>query len=165
MTVTNALTAAALAAFLAMPAFGADIVVKDAYARASSPVAKTGAAFMVFENTGDTDDQLIDARSNVSKKTELHTHIDAGGGVMQMRRVEGGFAIPAHGTHLLARGGDHVMMMGLTQPLKQGDVVTLTLVFEKAGEMVIDVPVDLERKGPMAGHGTMDHGTMTGMDN
>lgn len=143
--------ASAVALFAAMPAL-ADIVVKDAYARAANTMA--GAAFMVIENTGPEDDQLIDARSDVAKRVELHTHKDMGDGIMKMMHVEEGFAIPAGGEHALMRGGDHVMFMGLNGPMEQGDMVTVTLVFEKAGEIAVEIPVDLERK---QGHGMAGH--------
>ena len=145
--------ASAVALFAALPAF-ADIVVKDAYARAANTMA--GAAFMVIENTGTEDDQLIDARSDVSKKVELHTHKDMGDGIMKMMHVPEGFTIPAGGEHALMRGGDHVMFMGLNGTMAQGDTVTVTLVFEKAGEIELNIPVDLERQqahGMMQGHG------------
>ncbi|WP_435310831.1 copper chaperone PCu(A)C [Primorskyibacter sedentarius] len=119
--------------------------IDDAYARVSGPAAKSGAAFMLIENLGDSADQLIDAASDAAARVELHTHIDDGNGVMQMRHVPDGFALPAGETHALERGGDHVMLMGLTNPLEDGDVITLTLTFEKSGEVVIEVPVDLDR--------------------
>ena len=63
--------------------------------------------------------------------------------------VKEGFAIPAHGSHALARGGDHVMFLGLNRGLAQGDMVDVTLTFEKAGDVTIKIPVDLERQdGP-----------------
>ncbi|SPF79965.1 copper chaperone PCu(A)C [Pseudoprimorskyibacter insulae] len=136
---------------LAAPAF-ADIEVHDAYARSASPSAKTGAAFMAIMNTSDADDRLIDVRSDAAKKVELHTHIANGEGVMRMVHVAEGFAIPAGETHMLARGGDHVMFMGLTVPFEQGAMVPVTLIFEQAGEITIDVPVDLERKPDAAMH-------------
>lgn len=139
----------------------ADITINDAYARSSRPKAPTGAAFMVIENTGPTDDRLVEARSDVAARVELHTHVDLGGGVMRMTKVEEGFVIPAGGSHALARGGDHVMMMGLKSPLVQGETIAVTLVFEKAGEMTVKIPVDLERQD---GHGMKMQGghKMTG---
>ena len=152
--------AAAAAVCLAVPAFAESVIsVDDPYARVSAKSSKSGAAFMVIENTGDEADQLIDARSDVSKRVELHTHKETSDGVMQMLHVPEGFAIPAGGKHMLMRGGDHVMFMGLTQSLSHGDIVPVTLVFEKAGEITIDVPVDLERK-PAHGMKHMNHGTM-----
>ena len=145
-TTLLAATATALFALPSLPAFaGSEITVTDAYARASGMSAKAGAAFMTILNTGDEDDQLIAARTDAARMAQLHTHIEGEGGVMQMRRVEGGFAIPAHGQHVLARGGDHVMLMGLTRPLSDGESLSLTLVFEKANDVTITVPVDLER--------------------
>lgn len=152
-------SAAAIAAIaFTVPAFAESIItVKDPYARVSSKMAKSGAAFMVIENAGDEDDQLIDARADVSKIIELHTHKENEQGVMQMLHVPEGFTIPAGGKHALARGGDHVMFIGLNGALHHGDSFPVTLIFEKAGEVEIDVPVDLERK-PMHGKGQMMHG-------
>lgn len=129
---------------------GNAIEIEDAYARSSGANAKAGAAFMVLNNTGDEDDRLIAVRSDVAARVELHTHKDMGDGVMKMMEVEDGFVIPAGGSHALARGGDHVMFMGLKQPFEQGAMLPVTLVFEKAGKHEIEIPVDLERK---AGHG------------
>lgn len=151
-----ALIAAATFAFAA-PAFAeSTIMVQDPYARVSMKSAKSGAAFMGLMNHGAEDDQLIDARSDIAKRVELHTHTENADGVMQMLHVPEGFTIPAGGNHMLMRGGDHVMFMGLTQPLEHGDVVDVILVFEKAGEVAVSIPVDLERK-PMHG-GQMQHG-------
>ena len=141
----------------------AEIEIVDPYARASSPMAMAGAAFFEIRNTGDEDDRLVAVRADVSNKAELHTHIDAGNGVMQMREVEDGIAVPAGGSHLLQRGGDHVMFMGLTTRFEQGLTFPVTLVFEKAGEITIDVPVDLDREDAMQ-HGSMGSGTGGGMD-
>ena len=153
--------AAIAAAAFALPAFAESIIaVDDPYARVSTKMSKSGAAFMIIENSGDEDDRLVDARSDIAKKVELHTHKDDGNGNMAMVHVEEGFVIPAGGKHMLMRGGDHVMFMGLKQSLNHGDVVTVTLVFEKAGEVALEVPVDLERK-PVHGmqHGKMKHGS------
>ena len=147
--------AAIAAASFALPAFAESIIaVDDPYARVSTKMSKSGAAFMVIENSGDEDDRLIDAKSDIAKKVELHTHKDDGNGNMSMVHVEEGFVIPAGGKHMLMRGGDHVMFMGLNKGLEHGDIVGVTLVFEKAGEVTLEVPVDLERK-PMHG---MKHG-------
>lgn len=149
---------AALAAFtMASPALAQQIEVHDPYARSASPGAKSGAAFMVIRNQGDADDRLIGASSPAAKLIQLHTHREADG-VMRMVHVEEGFALPADGEIVMERGGDHVMFMGLTAPFEQGETIPLTLVFEKSGEQVIDVPVDLARK-PGKGMGMgMGHG-------
>lgn len=169
MSLKNVLLSAAAIVTFALPAFaeshGSPIMIHDAYARSSGMNAMSGAAFMHIMNMGDEADRLISASSDIAKVVELHTHIEAEGGVMQMRRVEGGFAVEAGGMHKLMRGGDHVMFMGLNQPMEHGMTFEVTLVFENAGEVVVEITVDLERK-PM--EGGMDHGgngdhTMEGM--
>lgn len=137
---------AALAASLASPLVAGDISVKDAYARTASKMSKSGAIFLELHNMGGVDNRLIAASSDVAKRVELHTHKEIGDGVMKMMEVEEGFAIPAGGMHMLARGGDHIMLMGLTRPLDHGDQVTVTLDFEVGDDLEITVPVDLERQ-------------------
>lgn len=160
MSFKTTLLAAAAALSFAIPAFAGDIMVQDPYARTSTMMSKSGAAFMTLMNHGAEDDRLIGASSDVAQRVELHTHIEDANGVMKMVEVKEGFPVPAGGMHALARGGDHVMFMGLNRTLAQGDIVTLTLTFEKAGDMTIEVPVDLERK-PMGGMNmNMQHGQM-----
>ncbi len=144
MSLKTHFLAAAAALSIASPAL-ADIEIKDAYARAAMPTAMAGAAFMQIVNTGSEDDRLIAAASDVAKKVELHTHIAKGDGIMQMVEVEEGFPVAAGQTHMLKRGGDHVMFMGLNGPMNDGNTVTVTLTFEKAGDIVVDIPVDLKR--------------------
>lgn len=143
------LTAGAVTLF-ALPAFADGIMINDAYARSASP--KAGAAFMVIQNTGSEDDRLIAASSDVAKRVELHTHKIDDNGVAKMMEVEEGFAIAAGESHALARGGDHVMFMGLNAPFENGQTLTVTLTFEQAGDMVVEIPVDLDRKPVMGGH-------------
>lgn len=156
MSFSSNILAAALAVTFALPAFADGMMIKDAYVRTAMKGAKSGAAFMQIMNHTGRDDRLIDAKSDIAKKVELHTHQDMGEGVMKMVHVEEGFAIPAGGMHGLARGGDHVMFMGLTQDMIQGESVEVTLTFEKAGDIVVQIPVDLERQD----HGGMTHGDM-----
>ncbi len=140
------LTAGLVALFAVAPAFAQDITIVDAYARSSSPMAKTGAAFLVIENHSGLDDRLLDVASPAAKRVELHNNVDNGQGVMSMKHMEEGLALPEGGAITMQRGGEHVMFMGLTTPFEQGATIPLTLTFEKAGEMEIEVPVDLERK-------------------
>ena len=158
MKFVNFVGVAAMAMGFGAAAWAEGIVVEDAYARASTPTAKSGAAFMVLMNASDLDDRLVAAKSDVAARVELHTHREIADGVMKMMEVEEGFAIPAGGSHMLARGGDHVMFMGLNEPFADGDTVAVTLVFEHAGEVAVEIPVDLNRKpthggGHGAGHG------------
>ncbi len=154
MSLKRKTLAVVAACAVALPALAADIMVMDPYARVSTKSSSSGAAFMVLMNQADAADRLVSARSDVSERVELHTHKEDENGVMRMIHVEEGFAVPAGGEHALARGGDHVMFMGLKQPLEHGDVVEVTLTFEQAGDVVVEIPVDLERKPH---HGAMKH--------
>jgi len=150
--------AALIAAAIASPVLAGEttgITINDPYARASTAASTSGAAFLTITNNSQTDDRLIGARTGVAARAELHTHLEDSNGVMKMMHVEEGFEVPAGEMRLLKRGGDHIMLMGLNRPLAHGDVISVTLTFEQAGDVSIDVPVDLERK-PEA-HGTMDH--------
>ncbi|MBB04654.1 MAG: copper-binding protein [Pseudooceanicola sp.] len=134
----------------------ADIVVVDAYALSSGQMARSGAAFMVLQNTGAEEDRLIDVLSSAAKMVALHTHVQSDDGVMSMREVEQGIVVPAEGRAELARGGDHVMFMGLTAPFEEGATIEATLVFEVAGEVPVELPVRSIRPE--------DHGTANKMD-
>ncbi|WP_103173372.1 MULTISPECIES: copper chaperone PCu(A)C [Paracoccus] len=124
------------------------LTIRDAYVRSTNP--KTAAAFMVVENHGATDCRLTGVSSDAAEMVELHTHAEVDG-VMKMQKVEGGIAIPAGTEHALARGGDHVMLMGLTKPLAQGETVALTLDFGDCGTRPIEAALDNDRAEE--GHG------------
>lgn len=145
MTLRVSFAAAAALLALAPAALAEGLEVRDAYARASSPAAMSGAAFMEIVNTGGTDDRLVSAASDIAARVELHTHVMEGD-VMRMVHVEEGFELPAGETVVLERGGRHVMFMGLAGPMEKGETVAVTLTFEQAGDMVVEIPVDLERQ-------------------
>lgn len=117
-----------------------DITVAAPWARASAGMARAGAAFMTITNAG-AGDRLIAASADVSARVELHTHILSAEGVMQMRQVEGGIDIGAEAETLLEPGGLHVMFMGLQAPFQEGTRFPLTLTFENAGEVTVEVEV------------------------
>lgn len=136
----------------------AGIHIHDPYARSMGGVGASGAVFFVIHNHTEADERLVGARADVAQKVELHTHKEGADGVMQMVQIEGGIPLAAGDMHELARGADHVMLMGLTRELKDGDVFPLTLVFESGTEVSVDVPVDNARKPGAAGEGMMNHG-------
>ena len=152
MSFRTVFTTAVAAALLSGAAWADGIMVMDPYARAASPAAKTGAAFMMVKNETGEDDRLIAARSDAAARVALHTHIETADGVMQMTEIEGGIELPAGETYHMKRGGDHVMLMGLTGPLKQDGEIEVTLVFEQAGEVVVMIPVDNARKPDAGAH-------------
>lgn len=114
------------------------IHIHHPYAFATSDSQKSGAAFMKIKNHGPAD-RVINAKADVSETIELHTH-EMDGDKMMMRKVEA-YDVPKHGHVMLDPMGHHVMFIGLNAPLKEGDTFPLTLVFEKAGEITVDVSV------------------------
>ena len=128
------------------------ISVDDAYVLVSSKLAKSAAAFMEIRNRSSRDDRLLDVKSDEANKIELHTHIEVDDGVMKMRRVEEGFVISGNGVLKLERGGDHIMFMGLSQPFVDGEVILLTLIFETAGSIDLEIPVHLKKRSASRSH-------------
>ncbi|HKK35703.1 MAG TPA: copper chaperone PCu(A)C [Paracoccaceae bacterium] len=138
---------AVLALIAAQPAIAADLTVTDAYARSGNP--NTGAAFMTVMNAGETPDRLVEARSDVARKTELHTHVISDG-IARMRPVDA-IEIPAGGEARLERGGDHDMFIGLHEPLPPGATFPVELVFESGRSLTVELTV--EGPGGGMGHG------------
>lgn len=99
----------------------------------------TSAAYMTLRNSGDTSDALVAASTDAAETVELHTVIEEGG-VMKMRPVPQ-IDIPAAGEQQLRPGGYHVMLIGITRDLNEGDTVHLTLTLEKGGALELAVPV------------------------
>jgi|YNPMSStandDraft_2_1061718.scaffolds.fasta_scaffold00583_15 copper(I)-binding protein len=142
---------ATLALFTAMPARAEPLVVHEPWARAAL-AGRNSAAYMTIENTTDTLDRLVSAASPVARVVELHTHM-MDGGVMRMRPVSAIEVNPGEPA-VLRPGGLHVMLIDLVQPLRAGETIPLTLRFERAGEVTIEVPVlPAGASGPGQGHG------------
>jgi periplasmic copper chaperone A len=131
----------------ASSALAAGVEVSDAWARATPPGAANGAVFFTLRNSGGQDDRLRQAATPVAKVAELHSHLMEAG-VARMRQVPE-IVVPAHGSAVLKPGGMHVMLIGLRQPLKEGESIDLVLNFEQAGERKLRVPV---RRGQLVGH-------------
>lgn len=128
-----------------------DIQVLQPFARATP--AKVGGVFMMLRNGGGNADRLIKADSPVAASVELHTHVKDGD-AMRMRPVEN-IPVPANGQTALEPGGYHVMLIDLRQPLKEGTSIPLTLTFEKAGTVTLQVPV--QKAGAPAPMGGGEH--------
>lgn len=122
------------------------LTIAEAFARAAAVTGGASAAYMTITTEGDAD-RLIAASSPAAMRVELHTHEVDASGVARMRQVP---AIPvqADTPAVLAPGGLHVMLMGLTAPLVAGDSIELTLTFEAAGSVTVTVPVHAAG-GPM----------------
>jgi len=129
------------------------IQIEKPFARATAPGAAVGGGYATISNNGSSADRLLSASSPVSARMELHemAMVD---NVMRMREIKG-LDVPAKGKVELKPGGYHLMFMELKQPLKQGDKVPVTLKFEKAGEVKVELAVEGMAAGAHKGHGDM----------
>lgn len=151
--------AALLALAAATPARARDyklgnLTIEHPFARATTAHAMTGAAYFSVRNAGAAADRLIAVKAAVSKRVGLHTNIHEGG-IMKMRPIKA-VEVPAAGRVELKPGGKHVMFMGLKAPLVKGHEFPLTLVFEHAGEITVQVEIEgiAAMRGAGAGQGT-----------
>lgn len=110
-----------------------------ANARVPVPAGVNAAAYMTLTNDGDSADQLISASTDIAGSVELHQTTTEDGS-MSMQQVTG-VEIPAGGQAVLEPGGLHVMLIGVTEDLAEGDTVELTLAFEDAGEQTVSAEV------------------------
>jgi len=114
------------------------LTVNDPWARPAI-LSGTGAAYFIIDNPTGQADTLLSAKSDAAQAVELHT-TEMQGGVMKMMPQEK-IAIPANGKVEFKPGGLHVMFINLKRDLKVGDTLALTLRFQNAGEMNLQVKV------------------------
>lgn len=127
-----------------------DLRIGHPWTRATAPSAKVGAGYMTIANGGASADRLVSASTPASARVEIH-EMRMDGGVMRMRELAGGLAVPARGEATLKPGGYHLMLMDLNAPLKEGESVPVVLVFERAGRVEVELKVE-PPGGPAAGH-------------
>ncbi len=121
------------------------------WTRATPPTAQSGGGFLVVTNAGTTPDRLIAAKSTAADKVEIH-EMKMDGNVMRMRELEKGLEIPPGSSVELKPGGYHIMFMGLKAPFAKDARVPITLVFEKAGSVDIELPVQAMGAPPPGQH-------------
>jgi periplasmic copper chaperone A len=132
-----------------------DLVITQAWSRATPGGAKVAGGYLTIENKGAAPDRLIGGSVDVAAKLEVHEMATVNG-VMTMRPIENGLTIEPGKTVRLAPGGLHLMMFDLKSPLKQGDKLPVTLEFEKAGK--VNVSLDVQGIGA-PGPGPANSGT------
>lgn len=130
------------------------IQIGHPYARATAPGQPTGGGYLKLHNQGGAD-RLLSASAAVSERVELHS-MKMEGDVMRMRQVQA-VDLPAGGTVELRPGGLHIMFVNLKAPLKAGDAFPMTLRFEHAGEVAVDVKVEAAGAGADGHHPGMKH--------
>ncbi|MFD7046167.1 copper chaperone PCu(A)C [Rhodococcus jostii] len=115
------------------------VAVSDQWVKASD--TGMSAAFAQLSNTGDEPVRIVSVSSPASTRMELHEIAAGSDGAPTMREKLGGVTVAAHGTHSLAPGGDHLMLMDLTAPLAPGATTTFTLSFEDGSTTGFDAQV------------------------
>lgn len=147
-----AIALAATEPALAHEAAKGTITVLHPWARATAAGATTSPAFMEIRASAAGGDRLIAAQSSVAKRIELHQTVSqsGGAGTTAVKSI----AVPAGTSVVLGPRGPALMLLDLAAPLKEGDLVKLSLVFEKAGEISVEATV--EAAGATGPHG-LDH--------
>lgn len=139
-TMRAALAALLIAAPAAAQTRAGDIVITDARSRETPPLGKVGAAYFTLTNTGKSADRLLGGSTPAAAELQIHEVLNTDG-VMRMRQLEQGLALPPGQTVKAAPGGIHLMLMGLKRPLKAGATVPVTLRFERAGPVAVTFKV------------------------
>lgn len=116
-----------------------ELTTQDAWARPAR-AGENGAAYFIIENGTASDDSLLSVSTDIATAAELHMSMGDSNDVMSMQMQEA-VAIPAKEQVEFKPGGLHVMSVGLNRDLNVGDTIPLTLRFEKAGEITLQVEV------------------------
>ena len=120
-------------------ALAGGIEVENAWARASIGTERPGVAYMTIRNSGAASDRLLGAKTPVSKRAMVHESLMKDG-VIKMRPAED-IDIAPGATVMLEPGGLHLMLTFLQKKLVEDESFALTLTFEHAGEVMVDVMI------------------------
>jgi hypothetical protein len=113
--------------------------ISQAWAAATPGGVTVGAGYLMISNAGAADDRLISASSPRAAKVEVH-EMSMDGAMITMRKLDS-LAIPAGGAATLAPGGTHLMFLDIKTPFAAGETVPVTLNFEHAGAVTLELPV------------------------
>jgi copper(I)-binding protein len=169
ISITRAIACATmLVYFLAAPALAeevkaGDLVITQAWSRATPGGAKVAGGYLTIENKGSTPDRLIGGSADIADKVQIH-EMSMNNGVMTMRPLDQGLTIEPGKTVKLAPGGYHLMLLDLKSALKRGDKVPVTLEFEKAGKVRLSFDVQgVGAQGPTTSPSSGSQKDMKGM--
>lgn len=150
---TAMLFLAAATPLLAAVTTAGKLIIDQPWSRQTAPTQKVGGGFLTITNRGKADDRLIAATSAVAGEVQLHS-MTMDGGVMRMRQLKDGIAIPAGKSVALKPGGYHLMFMQLKRPLKLGETFPVTLRFQRQGAVKVSFKVEpVGFTGSEAAHG------------
>lgn len=140
--IAAAISTAALAGAAVAHDFKAGpLQIDHPWSRATPGGATVAGGYLVVKNTGTAPDRLVAATAPFAGRVEIH-EMSMKDGVMVMRPLPDGLAIPAGGSVELKPGGYHIMFLDLKAPLKEGTLVDGTLTFEKAGTVPVQFKVE-----------------------
>ena len=131
------------------------IHIGDPFSRALPPTSKNGAVYLTLTNHGHNPDQLVGAATPIAEHAEMHTH-RMEDGMMKMRKVDQ-VELPPHEEVEFAPGGNHIMLIGLSQPLKEGERFQMMLHFKEAGHVMVEVAIE-SAGATSASHSEHGHG-------
>lgn len=117
-----------------------DIAIEGAWTRQSPPGAKVGGGYARITNRGTEADTLVGGSVPFAGRLEVH-EMSVADGVMTMRQLADGLTIGPGETVVLKPGGLHLMFQALTEPPVEGEIVPVTLRFERGGEVTVEMPV------------------------
>lgn len=117
-----------------------DLQIQGAFSRATLPRAPTGGAYFTIVNNGQVDDRLLSGTTPAAGKVELH-EMKFENDIARMRELTEGLPIPAGQSVMLEPSGTHIMLTRLNHPLMEGETLPLTLTFERAGQVTVDLPI------------------------
>jgi len=128
-----------------------DLTVEHAWSRPTIGANRPGVFYVEITNAGATDDALIGIATPAAGMPMLHESVVTDGVASMPHAMS--IPVPAGQTVDLSPGGYHGMLMGLTAALKEGDSFPVTLTFETAGEVTVDVDVlSMRAEGPDCEH-------------
>ena len=174
-TMGEGMTSSAMKAAMTAGASGTvgAIAIRGAWTRQNPPGARVGGGYATIANGGEVSDRLIAVSAPFAARGEVH-RMEVTDGVMRMRELTEGLEIAPGKSVTLEPGGYHMMFLDITEPPMEGSFVPVTLVFERAGEVTLDLPVAaIGARSVGVGdavhgtrHGAMKHGAMKhdGMD-
>ena len=131
-----------------------ELRLDEPWARATPPGSSVSGGFLTIRNLGSSDDRLVSASTSAAAEVQIH-EMSTDGGMMRMRQLEDGLAIPAGAAVALQPGGYHLMFMRPKRPFQDGDVVMATLTFEHAGS--VEVSFQVRGAGARSGGGHAHH--------
>jgi periplasmic copper chaperone A len=117
-----------------------NLVITQAWSRATPGGAQVAGGYLTIENKGSLPDRLLSGSTDAARKVEIH-EIAMEKGIMTMRPIEGGLFIEAGKALKFEPGGRHLMFIGLAAPFREGEQISVSLAFESAGKVTVPFAV------------------------